>query len=188
MRSTVARMTSAPPTDETIEAFKRRAGEARSVVHECADWHAVAALALTLAPDGGIAVSGPAAEAGPVLLEDLGERAIAPGQQHRVTAGGAVGIVRGALGIAETGSVMLVEERSEDRAVSMLSPIVIQVLDRDQIFQTMDVLLEQLFRRVDGGPPTFASLSTGPSRTADIERSLTIGVHGPHDVHVVILG
>ena len=97
MRSTVARMTSAPPTDETIEAFKRRAGEARSVVHEFADWHAVAALALTLAPEGGIAVSGPAAEAGPVLLEDLGERTIAPGQEHRVTAGGAVGIVRGAL-------------------------------------------------------------------------------------------
>jgi L-lactate dehydrogenase complex protein LldG len=182
-------MTSAAPAPETYEAFKRRAGEARSVVHEFADWNAVAALALTLAREGRIAVSGPAAEAaGPVLLEDLGDRALAPGQEHRVTAGGAVGIVRGALGIAETGSVLLVEERSEDRAVSMLSPIVIHVVDRDQVYPTLDVLLEQLFRRVDGGPPTFASLSTGPSRTADIERSLTIGVHGPHDVHVVLLG
>lgn len=181
-------MTSAAPAHETFEAFKRRAGEARSVVHEFADWHAVAALALTLAPEGSIAVSGPAAEAGPVLLEDLGERALAPGQAHAVTAGGAVGIVRGALGIAETGSVMLVEERSEDRAVSMLSPVVIQVIDRDQVYPTLDVLLERLFHGFEGGPPTFASLSTGPSRTADIERSLTIGVHGPHEVHVVLLG
>jgi len=188
VRATVRGMTSAVPTTETYEAFKRRAGEARSIVHEFADWHAVAALAVTLAQGGRIAVSGPAAEAGPVLLDDLEDRALAPGQEHRVTAGGAVGIVRGALGIAETGSVMLVEERSEDRAVSMLSPIVIQVLDRDQVYPTLDVLLDRLFRGFEGGPPTFASLSTGPSRTADIERSLTIGVHGPHEVHVVLLG
>lgn len=173
---------------ETIEAFKRRAGEARSVVHEFADWHAVAALAVTLARAGHIAVSREVAEAAPVLLEDLAERALAPGQAPAVTAGGAVGIVRGALGIAETGSVLLVEERSEDRAVSMLTPVVIQVVDRDQVYPTLDVLLERLFRGFAGGPPAFASLSTGPSRTADIERSLTIGVHGPHEVHVVLLG
>ena len=180
-------MTTAAPTNDTIEAFKRRAGEARSVVHELHDWDEVAALAREIADGGRIAVSGPAAEAGPGLLDALGTSVLVPGQTHRITAGGSVGIVRGALGIAETGSVLLVEERSEDRAVSMLSPIVIQVLDRDQIFERLDVLLERLLL-APGGPPTFASLSTGPSRTADIERSLTIGVHGPHDVHVVILG
>ena len=172
-------------TEDTIEAFKRRATEARSVVHELHDWREVAALALELAGYGRIAVSGPAAEAAPVLLEVLGVRALAPGQAHAVTAdGSSVGIVRGALGVAETGSVLLVEERSEDRAVSMLSPVVIQVIDRDQIFPRLEALLERLF----AAPPVFASLSTGPSRTADIERALTIGVHGPHDVHVVILG
>jgi len=38
------------------------------------------------------------------------------------------------------------------------------------------------------GLPAYASLTTGPSRTADIERSLTIGVQGPNAVHVVVLG
>ena len=177
-------MTSAVTGDETIEAFKRRAVEARSVVHEYRDWRAVAVLALEIAGDGRVAVSGPVAEAAPSLLGWLGARAIPPGQTHAVTAGGSAGIVRGALGIAETGSVLLVEERSEDRAVSMLSPIVIQVLDRDQVFARLEVLLERLF----AAPPVFASLTTGPSRTADIERALTIGVHGPHEVHVVLLG
>lgn len=181
-------MTNPASNTDTIEAFKRRAAEARSVVHEFADWNAVAALALNLAEDGNVAVSGPAVEAaGPVLLDDLGERAITPGRSHVTVAGGAVGIVRGAYGIAETGSVVLIEERSEDRAVSMLSPIVVQVLDRDAIEARLDTVVERVLL-APGGPPTFASLTTGPSRTADIERSLTIGVHGPHEVHVVILG
>lgn len=181
-------MTSAPAGTDTIEAFKRRAAEARSVVHELRDWGEVAALAVGIAgEDGQVAVSSPVVEAAPSLLAAIGEQALVPGQAHAVTAGGSVGIVRGALGIAETGSVLLVEERSEDRAVSMLSPVVIQVLDRDQIFASLDVLIERVLL-APGGPPVFASLVTGPSRTADIERSLTIGVHGPHEVHVVILG
>ena len=181
-------MTSAPTQHDTFEAFKRRATEARSVVHEFRAWDEVAALALRLADGGRVAVASAVVEDAPGILDAIGVQALAPGQAPAVPAGGAGGIARGTLGIAETGSVMLVEERAEDRAVSMLSPIVIQVIDRDQIFASLEILLERLFKSVDGGPPTFASLSTGPSRTADIERSLTIGVHGPHEVHVVILG
>lgn len=177
---------SATPGD-TFQAFRARATEARSVVHEFGDWRAVAALALRLAGTGRIAVSGPAAEAAPSLLSDLAGRAIPPGEDHATVAGGAVGVVRGALGIAETGSVLLLEERAEDRAVSMLSPIVIQVLDRPDVVPQLDALLDRVLL-APGGPPVFASLTTGPSRTADIERSLTIGVHGPHEVHVVVLG
>jgi len=183
-------MTSPPASDTsgTIETFMRRAAEARSIVHEFAGWDAVAALALQLAAGGSVAVSGPAAEAaGRDLLDALGTHALGPGQSHDTTAGGAVGIVRGALGIAETGSVVLIEERSEDRAVSMLSPIVVQVLDRAAIEARLEAVLERVLL-APGGPPTFASLTTGPSRTADIEMSLTIGVHGPHEVHVVVLG
>ena len=102
-------------------------------------------------------------------------------------AGCAVGLVRGAFAVAETGSVVLVEERAEDRAVSMLAPIVIQVVDRADVLPRLEALLERVLL-APGGPPVFASVTTGPSRTADIERSLTIGVHGPHEVHVVVLG
>lgn len=177
-------MVNTQTVDDTIAAFKQRASDARSIVHEMSDWHEVSALALELAGSGTIAVSSPVTEAWPGLLESIGERATPPGQDHAVTATAAVGIVRGALGIAETGSVLLVEEHSSDRAVSMLPPVVVQLLDHTDIRPTLDALLERVF----AAPPTFASLTTGPSRTADIERALTIGVHGPHDVHVVILG
>ncbi|MFA7249055.1 MAG: LUD domain-containing protein [Dehalococcoidia bacterium] len=173
--------------DGTVDAFMRRAVEARSLVHEMRDWGEVAVLALGLAGDGRVAVSRPAAEAGPALIDALGGRVLAPGQVHGVTASASVGVVRGALGIAETGSVLLVEERAEDRAVSMLSPVVIQVLHRDEVVSRLEALLERVLL-APGGPPVFASLTTGPSRTADIERALTIGVHGPREVHVVVLG
>ena len=177
-------MNDAPATPDTVAAFRRRATEARSIVHEASDWTHVSALAIDLAGSGRVAVSAAVVERWPVLIHALGSRVLLPEDDHRITADAALGIVQGTLGIAETGSVLLVEERAGDRAASMLPPVVIQLLDRGEIYPTLDVLLERAFAQ----PPVFAALVTGPSRTADIERALTIGVHGPHDVHVVILG
>ncbi|MBM3141407.1 MAG: lactate utilization protein, partial [Chloroflexi bacterium] len=95
------------------------------------------------------------------------------------------GVVRGALAVAETGSVLLVEPEPADRAVSMLSLALVQVVARDRLVASLDDVASALLA---GGPPLFASLTTGPSRTADIERALTIGVQGPREVHVVLLG
>lgn len=96
-----------------------------------------------------------------------------------------VGVVQGRLGVAETGSV-LVEERSlADRVITMLCQRLIQVVESDTVVARLEDVARWLSQHASGS--SFFSLITGPSRTADIERSLTIGVQGPQEVSVRVL-
>jgi L-lactate dehydrogenase complex protein LldG len=45
----------------------------------------------------------------------------------------------------------------------------------------------QLMRSELGGPPRAVNFISGPSRTADIEQTVTLGAHGPYRVHVIIV-
>ena len=94
-------------------------------------------------------------------------------------------VVRGELAVAETGSVLVSEHDLGDRVVTMLCRRLVQVVDEDAIVDRLEAAADWLAERA--GQPGFASLMTGPSRTADIERSLTIGVQGPDEVDVVVL-
>ena len=96
-----------------------------------------------------------------------------------------VAVVHAELAVAETGSVLIAEHALGDRVVTMLCRRLVQVVDGDTIVERLEGAAEWLRER--GGQPGFASLMTGPSRTADIERSLTIGVQGPDEVDVVVL-
>lgn len=96
-----------------------------------------------------------------------------------------VAVVRGELAIAETGSVLISEHALGDRVVTMLCRRLVQVVEAGTILDRLEGAADWLRER--GGKPGFASLMTGPSRTADIERSLTIGVQGPDEVEVVVL-
>lgn len=156
-------------------------------MHELAGWPEVAALALALAGDARVALPSPLARSEPALMALLGGRALLPdpGAPAASVADAAVGIVRGVLAVAETGSVLLVEPDLADRCVSMLSLALIQVVAREHVVDSLDAVPGALLA---AGLPAYASLTTGPSRTADIERSLTIGVQGPNAVHVVVLG
>ncbi|MDR5708648.1 MAG: lactate utilization protein [Armatimonadota bacterium] len=86
-------------------------------------------------------------------------------------------------GLAETGSLVLLAGPTQDRLLSLLPPVHIAVLPEDRILPDLDALFERL-----GDVPTALTFITGPSRTADIEQTLTPGVHGPGVVHVVVGG
>jgi L-lactate utilization protein LutC len=85
--------------------------------------------------------------------------------------------------IAETGTVALFAGQDEPRSLSLLPPVHIAVADRGQLLPD----LFDLFAAVPQPPPSCVSLITGPSKTGDIELRLVTGVHGPGEIHVVLV-
>jgi L-lactate dehydrogenase complex protein LldG len=91
--------------------------------------------------------------------------------------------------IAETGSIALLTQPSEPRSLSLLPPIHIAVAETSQLLPDLFDLFEPaLWQQRPGGVPSCLSLITGPSKTGDIELRLVTGVHGPGEVHVVLVG
>jgi L-lactate dehydrogenase complex protein LldG len=95
-----------------------------------------------------------------------------------------VGISRAQAGIAETGTLLLDSSRERHRLVSLVPPVHIAILNADQIVGTLGEALS-LLRQGEQVTP-LATFVTGPSRTADIELTLAIGVHGPQELFVVV--
>ena len=96
-----------------------------------------------------------------------------------------VGVTGAAGGIAESGTVVLVSGPGRPRLASLLPPIHVTLLAVSGIQASLPDLLTADPAIADGGSNLV--LITGPSRTADIEMTLTRGVHGPGHVHVVLL-
>jgi L-lactate dehydrogenase complex protein LldG len=109
---------------------------------------------------------------------ELVELAVGPGVEAVVAEAG--------LGIAETGTVVLPLNDYSERLVALSSRLSVFVLDETNIRSSLEEALEEIGRRWLAGAG-FVSLISGPSRTADIERCLTRGVHGPGEVHLVLI-
>jgi L-lactate dehydrogenase complex protein LldG len=90
-----------------------------------------------------------------------------------------LGVSLAHLAIAETGSLLLDERELPDRSVSMLTLANAIICPTSALVANLDDAAQALLARalVPGG--SFVTLVTGPSRTADIERVLTVGVQGP---------
>jgi len=95
-------------------------------------------------------------------------------------------IADGLFAVAETGSVAVALPRDE-RAQALLADRLWLLVPARELVATLDEALARIERLVREGSP-YVTLMTGPSRTADIERALTVGVHGPRELHVVLVG
>ena len=94
-----------------------------------------------------------------------------------------VGVTRAVCGLADTGSVLIVDGEGNPLWASLLPEIHIAVLRASQILPSLaDALTLSSVRETRS-----AVVITGPSRTGDIEMSHTIGVHGPGEVHVFLV-
>ncbi len=91
--------------------------------------------------------------------------------------------------ISETGTCVIIPRAGVSRLVSLLPPVHIALVERGQVLPSLDELFT--LRRNDfanGELGSYMNLITGPSRSADIEYKLITGVHGPGEVHMVLIG
>lgn len=121
------------------------------------------------------------AGAGAKFVEDPSPEAVAQAD---------LGVSKAALAIAETGSVVVAGNDLLPRLATMLPLVHVVLVDVASLVPSLDEAGEFL-RRVtlgqQGEPIRYISFVSGPSRTADIEKTLSTGVHGPRELHVVLI-
>jgi L-lactate dehydrogenase complex protein LldF len=91
-----------------------------------------------------------------------------------------VGVTNAICGLADTGSVLIVDGEGNPLKASLLPEIHIAVLKSSAILPSLSDAMKHVKNT------SAAVFITGPSRTADIEMTLTIGVHGPKEIHVFL--
>jgi L-lactate dehydrogenase complex protein LldG len=140
----------------------------------------------------GITVHVAAPPADTVAGEPASDTAVAEARQvmRQVVSQADIGLSGVDVAIAQTGTLVLSALPGQMRGVSLLPPVHVAVVRAEQIVATMADYL--LLLRAAGDDVQYhltscISFITGPSRTGDIELSLTAGVHGPGEVHLVIL-
>jgi L-lactate dehydrogenase complex protein LldG len=98
-----------------------------------------------------------------------------------------VGITDADFGLADTGTLALRATPEQGRLVSLLPPVHIALLSRRRIVADLAACLRALEMKKEARHTSLLTLITGPSRTADIEQTLTVGVHGPGTLYILLL-
>lgn len=92
--------------------------------------------------------------------------------------------------LAETGTLVLMARKGQGRAVTLLPPVHLALMKARQVVASLDdlfTLVRESFFNKSSSITSCMTFITGPSRTGDIELTLTIGVHGPRELHILIV-
>lgn len=136
------------------------------------------------------ALAGVGALCWPAIYENAESRAAV----RRRLEESAMGITGADYLVAETGSVIVLPRRGLSRLVSVVPPVHVAIVRPQEVIGTLDDLFT--LRRLEfcrnggqegGDMGSYLNFITGPSRTADIEQTIVVGVHGPKEVHLVML-
>ena len=84
--------------------------------------------------------------------------------------------------IARTGSILMSSAQQSGRTTSVYAPVHICIAYSDQLVYDIKDGLKIVNEKYKNNLPSLITLATGPSRTADIEKTLVVGVHGPKEV------
>jgi L-lactate dehydrogenase complex protein LldG len=129
-----------------------------------------------------LGVDGPLSDAG---IEVAVWRELADFKEVAGKAG--IGLSTAAWAIAEKGTLVLEGGPGMGRSVTLLPPTYVAVVPVGRILRTVPEAIEK-YAGVADGLPANVCFHSGPSRSGDIEMALFVGMHGPGDVHVILVG
>ncbi len=102
-----------------------------------------------------------------------------------------IGISGANLAVAESGTIAIISNEGNARLVTTLPPVHIALVTTEKFVETLEeatTLIKALTIASSGRKLTsYVSFITGPSSTTDIEKERIVGVHGPQEVHIIIL-
>lgn len=119
------------------------------------------------------------------MCEDRGFALVTEGLRQHL-AGIDIGLTFVDFGIAETGTLVIDSSNEDLRLATMISEIHIGVLPVSRMRSDAFALEAELQQNMRSAP-NYTAFITGASRTADIERVLALGVHGPLELHILLL-
>ncbi|MCF8063791.1 MAG: lactate utilization protein [Desulfarculaceae bacterium] len=173
------------------QEFRRQAEAVSAVVTPVADpAEAFARAARLTAEQGGACLAAPGWEADElaplkVACEREGLELITQGLRERAGEFH-TGLTRAQWGVAETGTIVVNSASEELRLASMLSEVHVALLTAANLRADLFALEQELNSTLADAPGYLAFIS-GPSRTGDIELVLTLGAHGPRQLHILLL-
>lgn len=174
---------------DIITKFKQEASLVSAAIHEADSIDDAFKIAVSLCHGDRIIAAPDMESAKYELLEKIC-------LEHRVTLlrtnlrnhtnGINMGITFADFGIAETGTVVINSNSEDKRLATMISEIHLALLYRSDIRRSALDMADEL-SELTARPSSYTAFITGASRTADIERVLAIGVHGPLELHIILL-
>ncbi len=178
------------PLDRFLARFEELGGNARVVASSEEVAPAVVGIARELGAERAALWETPAMRALGVraALNAAGVVAWSPtdgGDARQAMAEAAVGVTGVDAVLADTATLILGTDGTRPRGVSLLPPVHVAVIPEERILATLAEWLAEA--RAAGAMPSAYTFVSGPSRTADIELTLTVGVHGPGAVYAVVV-
>ncbi len=189
-----------PPFERPlIDVFEEALRAVQGVPHRCATVEAAADLIVEICrrqEQSRIMSWAPAALPLPGLAEALNARGVElvlsrlVGERKQALADLRpllVGVTGAAAGLARTGSIVLHADEAHGRLASLIPDIHIALLPAGRLYDDIAAWLadDETAQQIIASSNTV--IVTGPSRTADIAQTLTLGAHGPRELHVVVL-
>lgn len=89
--------------------------------------------------------------------------------------------------VARTGSILVSSRKESGRALPIFPPVHVVVAYQNQLYYDLKEALQYVVEKYNGNIPSMISIASGPSRTADIEKTLVLGAHGPKEVYVFFI-